>query len=315
MFRSELDALPIQEINEFEYRSKTDGVSHKCGHDGHTTVLIGLAHKLSAQRPYMGKVILLFQPSEENGEGAEGVLQDDRFTALSPDLVFAFHNLPGYPLHQIVYKKGSFTSSVISLIVKFHGKTSHAGEPELGYNPASAISKFIESALGYSNNEMSRNDFCVVTPIHINMGEKAYGISAGYGEVHLTIRCWTETELDKVRMKIKENAEQIAKQEGLTAIEEWLQHFNANQNSDATVDMVVKAAESNKISLNERAYPFKWGEDFGLFTQRYKGVMFGIGAGEHCPALHNPDYDFPDELLETGVNIFYSIIDQNLNTA
>ena len=131
LFRAELDALPIQEINEFEHRSDTDGVSHKCGHDGHMTTLLALAEKLrNEQLPQKGRVVLLFQPAEENGEGAKAILADPKFKDIEPDEVFSWHNLPGYEMNSVILKKDNFNAAVKSIIVKLHGKTSHAGSPK-----------------------------------------------------------------------------------------------------------------------------------------------------------------------------------------
>lgn len=126
LFRSELDALPIQETNDFAHRSLANGISHKCGHDGHATILYGLAEKLARQWPLSGKVCLLFQPAEETGEGAERVVADSIFRNIKPDYVFALHNLPGYETGAIVIKEGLFSAAVNSIVIKLKGKTAHA---------------------------------------------------------------------------------------------------------------------------------------------------------------------------------------------
>ena len=308
LFRSELDALPIQETNDFSYRSKVSNVSHKCGHDGHTTILLGLAKQLFQKPITKGKVVLLFQPAEEIGKGAEMVLEDTKFKFIDPEYVFAFHNLPGYPLNQIVIKTGAFTAAVKSIIIKLNGKVAHAAEPEHGINPSFAIAEILMKTSRLSNNAPEREDFAVITPIHIDLGKIAYGISAGYGELRLTLRTWTEKELDNLTEKILGIIYAVSKKHKVKAEIDWTHHFRANQNDDKAVDFIRQAAIENKFLLAERDFPFKWGEDFGLFTQQFKGAMFGIGAGENCPALHNPDYDFPDEILPVGVQIFYSII-------
>lgn len=307
LFRTELDALPINEINKFVYRSVTEGVSHKCGHDGHATILCGLAERLAAKRPSSGKVYLLFQPAEETGEGAQLVVKDARFT-IYPDLVFALHNLPGYKAGHIVVKDGLFSAAVNSIIIKLIGKTAHAAEPEMGMNPAKAISEIINLADSLNNNRADAEDFCVVTPIHINMGAEAYGVSAGYGEVHYTIRCWNNHDLRNVEKKIISGAEEIARRYNLKTEHQFIQSFFANTNDEYANELVRKAANEFGYPIEEREIPFKWAEDFGFFTSKYKGCMFGIGAGEGHPALHNPDYDFPDELIEKGVNMFDSIV-------
>lgn len=310
MFRSELDALPIQEINEFEHKSTFPGVSHKCGHDGHTVILCALAENLKLHPPTSGKIHLLFQPAEENGEGAAAVIADKKFNAISPQFVFALHNLPGFPINKIVVKEQTFTAAVTSIIIKLDGKTSHAAEPENGINPALAISEILSKSLALENNKPDDDNMIVITPVFIEMGEKAYGISAGHGSVHLTIRCWNDENLKSITTQIEQIANQIAKAHQLQISLEYLQTFHANMNNPAATNIVRKAAENSKLSLMEKPYPFKWGEDFGLFTAKFNGCMFGLGSGEKVPALHNPDYDFPDELITTGLKIFTGIINE-----
>ncbi|MFT6867028.1 MAG: amidohydrolase [Cyclobacteriaceae bacterium] len=307
LIRGDIDALPIQEINTFAHRSTVEGVSHKCGHDGHAAILCGLAKRLIKEPLKSGRALLLFQPAEENGEGAKAVIHDPHFV-FKPDFVFALHNLPGYPLHQVVYKEGSFTAAAKSIILKLDGRTSHAAEPELGINPAAGISKLISMFQEVSNPDLSTSNFALATPIHIHMGELSYGISAGSAEVHYTLRTWNNEMMNQFSEVISRKALVICEEEKLKLTIDWTQEFSANQNHTDTTEYIVKAIEENKLSGSVRPYPFKWGEDFGLFTEKYKGAMFGIGSGEQCPALHNPDYDFPDALLTTGINMFYSIL-------
>lgn len=307
-FRAELDALPIIEVNDFDHKSKREGISHKCGHDGHLTTLIGLAHKLNDQPPKKGRVILLFQPAEENGKGAKAVFEDPKFKDYQPDLILAWHNLPGYPLGKIVYRHGSFTPAVTSLIIKFYGKTSHAAEPEFGINPALAMSKVVQESLLLQSNDINAKDFSVITPVHMTLGDRSYGISAGYGEVHLTIRTWTQHTLDALVKNIKYLSRQTGDESGLSVAFEQTEDFNANENSKEGIEKLEQAIEVLKMPAETREYPFKWGEDFGLFTQHFSGAMFGIGSGEDCPALHNPDYDFPDDILKTGVTLLDQVV-------
>lgn len=172
LFRAELDALPIEETNTFEHKSNYNGVSHKCGHDGHATILCGLAAALSQNRPESGTVILLFQPAEENGTGAQSVISDSKFKDIKPDFVFALHNLPGFPKNQIVVKNNTFSCAVNSIIIKLNGKTAHAGEPEKGINPAIAIATIISQFNTIIQTNISKNNYCLITPIYINMGKK-----------------------------------------------------------------------------------------------------------------------------------------------
>ena len=306
-FRAELDALPIQEINDFEHQSKTPGVSHKCGHDGHLTGLLALAEKLHNHPPQSGRVVLMFQSAEETGEGAYAMFHDEKFDNYRPDYIFAYHNLPGYPLKEIVYKYDSFTPAVTSIIIKLKGKTSHAAEPEEGINPALAMSHILQKCLKIERNNIHDEHFSVITPIYQKLGSKDYGISAGEAEIHFTARCWKQSELEQVIKEIKQISKQEAELENLEVSFDQTQDFQANENHKEAVDILKTVIQKEKLSNQIREFPFKWGEDFGLFTQNFKGAMLGIGSGEDCPALHNPDYDFPDELIDFSSTLFFHI--------
>lgn len=180
MIRGDIDALPIKEVNTFGHVSKNKGVSHKCGHDGHTTILLGLSILFSEQPITKGKLILLFQPAEENGTGAQAVLNDAEFKKEKIDYVFALHNLPGYKTNEIVVKEQEFTANVKSIILKMTGKTAHAAEPEKGYNPSLAISEIFAYANNITFNKPEGNDFFLMTPVYSTLGDNSsYGISAG----------------------------------------------------------------------------------------------------------------------------------------
>ncbi|NBC06371.1 MAG: amidohydrolase [Bacteroidetes bacterium] len=310
MYRTELDALPIEEENEFAYRSERKTVSHKCGHDGHMTMVLGFGRYLAQHPPQRGRIILLFQPAEEIGAGAEWMLADPKFEQLLPiDYAFAIHNLPGFPLGQVVCKRGPFSAAVKSLIIRLYGKTSHAGEPENGINPALAVSEIIREADIACQPDANQPEFAILTPVHIKLGEIAYGVSAGYGEVHLTIRTWTEQEMGELSARLLRYVSKMAVRHRLRVETEWTNVFRTTRNEEEVVDIVEQAAVDNGYQTHECKHPFKWGEDFGAFTQRFRGAMFGLGAGEQQPALHNPDYDFPDELLLPGIYMYRRIME------
>jgi metal-dependent amidase/aminoacylase/carboxypeptidase family protein len=254
--------------------------------------------------------VLLFQPAEENGMGAEAVLKDPLFQELNFDFVFALHNMPGFEKNEIVLKENIFNANVKSIIIKLHGKTAHAAEPEKGHNPALAIADILYYSAKETHNKPEDEDFFLITPIHVNMGELAYGISAGEGEVHLTIRSWDLNLLDKKCDELVNFIKRTCFINKLQVDISWTQVFFANKNDNAAIDFVRNAAIENKLNIHEKTDPFKWGEDFGLFTQKHKGAMFGLGAGIDTPALHNPDYDFPDDITAAGVQQFYQIIQE-----
>ncbi|MEQ9278083.1 MAG: amidohydrolase [Balneola sp.] len=308
MIRCELDALPIQEVNTFEYRSVTDSVSHKCGHDGHMVIVVGLAEWLQNASLENVRIVLLFQPAEETGEGAPSILADENFEQIIPDYIFALHNLPGFPMHQIVTTGSEFTSTVQSVSISLHGKESHAAEPENGLNPALAIAELIQQYNDIVVNDVRDDNFALITPVYGSLGSKDYGVSPADGELHLTIRTRAPQQMDELMNKIESIAAKVADKHKLSKELLWFDYFAATKN-DAFCNKIIKeSATENKLDSSSQDYPFKFGEDFGVFTQRYPGAMFGLGSGEETPALHNPDYDFPDEIIETGISMFKEII-------
>jgi amidohydrolase len=308
LIRSELDALPIAEVNDFEHKSTSAGKGHKCGHDGHSTMLCGTAMLLKTVENFKGRAVLLFQPAEETGEGAKWVIEDKKFEGITPDWVFSLHNLPGFEKSKIVYKENSFTPSVVSIIINIEGKTSHAAEPEHGDNPSLALAEIAFEANKLVINKPNNDDFQLATPIYQRLGSKAYGTSAGEGETHFTLRAWTDKTMQKLKSDIEAIAKKSTDKHNLTVSFQYVDEFFANQNDKEAVQYIVNAAKEVGATSEEKKYPNRWGEDFGLFTQKYKGAMFGLGAGENCPSLHNPDYDFPDEITETGSRMFFTIL-------
>ncbi|MBZ0201338.1 MAG: amidohydrolase [Ignavibacteriaceae bacterium] len=307
LIRCDLDALPISEENGFEYKSVFANVSHKCGHDGHMAIVSGLFRQLSEEKLTKGKVVLLFQPAEETGEGAKLILNDSKFTELNPDYVFALHNLPGFAKHQIVIKYNEFASASKGLIIRLTGKTSHAAEPEKGITPTLAVAELIYGLLDIPKNK-SLKDFSLVTIIHSKIGERAFGTTPGYAELMATVRTYKNEDMLTLTNCAEELINKAAVKHKLKFEIEWVEQFPATVNSKECVDIISASAKENNFVINKINEPFRWSEDFGYFTQKYRGAFFGIGAGENLPQLHNPDYDFPDEIIVTGVKMFYSII-------
>ena len=310
LFRSELDALPIVEYGVVGHGSTIDGVSHKCGHDGHAATLCGLAVRLAERRPATGAVHLLFQPAEETGTGAAAVLADPVFDEFRPDVGFAVHNMPGFPLHSLVIKPGSITPGVRSFVIRFTGRTSHASEPEKGENPSLAIADLLRECDRISDIDLHSPDFGFVTTVGVRIGSPAYGVSAGDGEVHLTIRTAANSQLAELQARVVAFANACAKRDRLSIEVEVVEEFYANMNHPAATDQAMRAAEACGFEIITPEVGMRAGEDFGLFTERFPCCMVLVGAGtDHLP-LHNPEYDFPDELIDTGVRLFDMIVRQ-----
>jgi len=305
MFRAELDALPITERNSIKYISKEKGVAHSCGHDGHMAILVRLAQKISNNRPKKGKVVFLFQPAEEVEQGAKDIVDDCNFQKIKPDYIFALHNIPGEKKNTILVKSDSFSASSKGLIVKLLGKTSHAAEPQFGINPAIAISKIIKK-LNALNKKMFK-DFTLISIVYIKSGEIAFGISPGYAELHITLRAYENEDMKLLSIESEKIIAAISKEEKLNYTISYCEIFPAIVNDKECVKLVIKSADENKLEVKTMEKPFNWSEDFGYYTEKFKGGFFGLGAGVDQPALHNPNYDFPDDIIETGSNIFFSI--------
>lgn len=313
VIRCELDALPIPETNTFARRSVNPEVSHKCGHDGHMAMVAGLVFWLQRQTFSQGRVVLLFQPAEENGTGAALVCQAPGFQALHPDYIFALHNIPGEPMGTIIGLPDHFSAEVISCAITLTGKEAHAAEPENGVNPAFACAELLTKIEALNRLDPERSDFAILTPVHCKFGQKAYGIAPGKGELHYTIRTWSAETMESLRQHLISSVHDICYRHHLEYNLEWLEHFPASKNDARANAMVKSAARRAGLQWQQRPYPFKFGEDFGWFTRNYKTAMFGLGAGINTPALHHADYDFPDELLPVGIVMFQALIQEVLN--
>jgi len=306
VFRADLDALPIEEELKVDYISVHPGVAHKCGHDGHMSILAGMAAMIQHKKPEKGKVVLLFQPEEETGQGAEKVIHSSDWKTIMPDFVFGLHNLPGFPKGSILVREHTFAAASKGLIVELKGKTSHAGHPENGISPAKAISRIIEFCRKNESDDED-HDFRLVTVIHILLGEEAFGTAPGKARVLLTLRTPENKTMEKLAKRIKEGIGNIASEEKLECCMDFTEEFPATINAPEYVNFIRDAANESKLLVLEMEEPFRWSEDFGHYLMHHKGAFFGLGAGEDHPQLHNPDYDFPDEIMESGIKIFYAL--------
>lgn len=310
LLRCDMDALPINENMDISYRSVTAGVSHKCGHDGHMAILMAVAARLHDNPPVRGSVVLLFQPSEETGEGARKVIADSKFKDIEPDIVFALHNLPGFPMGSIILRNGVFASASRGIVVKLTGSSSHASEPQMGKSPALAVAQIIEAFTDLPQSSVLTD---MVTVIHARVGEKAFGTSPGEGCVMATLRARSIEAMNAISERAEETAETVAKAHQLECSISWTNEFPITENSEKAVKTIRTAAGILGLRIIQPDIPFPWSEDFGHFTKQYPGALFGIGAGIDTPALHSPAYDFPDELIAGGATIFIEIINELLN--
>lgn len=305
MIRAELDALPIPENGKHRHKSKNPGVSHTCGHDGHMAIVCGVGMLLAKNRPSKGKVVLVFQPSEETGMGSEQVIQSENFKKIEPDFAFALHNLPGYPKNEIVLKKGAFTAASKGITINLKGKTSHAAHPEDGLSPAEAMCKLI---IGLEKLTETISEFTLVTVIHAQLGEIAFGTTPGLARVMATLRTFDNQIMKLLSSNAEKLAELISNEYGLEYDISYCEEFEAVINDPVPWELVNDAAKELKLKTKHIRTPFRWSEDFGKFSSQTNSLLFGLGAGKNQPQLHEGHYDFPDDILSTGVSIFNRII-------
>jgi amidohydrolase len=307
LFRAELDALPIAESNDFDHRSKHQGKGHKCGHDGHMSILLALSLMLE-KREFSGKVILLFQPAEETGEGAQAMMKDSRIQNLKVDKAYALHNLPGFQKSKVIYKDEIFAAASKGVIIKLQGKPSHASHPKDGINPALAVAEIIQAFYEVPQMQTTLEEVALITPVGMKMGQKAFGTSAADGEVYATIRTYRNETMDKICEVLESRIKSIADGFGLQFEISYTEEFKAVVNEEGSNASLIKSCEKLDFEKEQASSPFPWSEDFGQFSKQFPICFFGLGSGEDHPQLHNEDYDFPDELIETGSQLFYEII-------
>ncbi len=304
LFRSELDALSIEELSGVPHASQVPGKSHMCGHDGHTAILAALGRQFGRRRPASGRVVLMFQPAEETGDGAAGVVADPRFAAIAPDFSFSLHNLPGIPFGEVRLKPGVVNCASRGMRIVLEGKTAHSSMPETGTSPMLAVSRLMPELAKLGGGAFSDDDFGMVTVTHAEMGEAVFGVAPGRAEVWATLRTRLDERMAGLVAAAEALVERVASGQGLTFAIDYHEIFVASMNAPSAVEHLRTALDEEGVAHSEEALPMRASEDFGIFGRAAPSAMFFLGAGERHPALHNPDYDFPDDLIPIGARIF-----------
>lgn len=310
-FRADTDALPI---------------GHRCGHDGHTTILLRLAELVDsyvccntvathqntvatrqntvATHKSNRNILLLWQPAEETGTGSQAVLESGILQQYNIVRFFGMHNLPGYPLGTVVLCPRTFAAASTGVVYHLDGRETHASTPELGINPGLAIAEIIDrfNRLNGQNGEFRQS-----TLICVRVGEPAFGTSAGHGEVMFTLRAFTNDEMERLIHDANSAVDEVAARHKLTVSRTLVEPFRATENNGDCVEAIEKAAEDVPLRVRYQMEPNRWSEDFAEYLLHYKGAMFGMGSGEKQPELHHPDYDFPDALVEPAAQLFFRL--------
>lgn len=301
LLRAELDALPIDEENQFQHKSVTQGIAHKCGHDGHATILLLALQKIARLKQHAG-VYFLFQSAEETGEGAAAVKNHKLYKRLKISSEFALHNVPGLAKGTVFTKTKVFSMASSGVVVQLKGISTHASSPKLGANPSVLIAELISFCKAIEDNESPN----LATIIYCNLGEKAFGTAAHTAELGITFRSQSTAELNELIELLKQFLKVRAKHYQLKYKVNTTEYFAAIGNSKKGVELVKKACAAIKTPFETLENSFTWSEDFGNLQSK-NGCFFALGAGEKCKPLHHSAYDFPDDLISTGAAVFTSI--------
>jgi amidohydrolase len=305
-----MDGVPIEEDIEVNYSSDTRSVSHKCGHDGHMAILVGLAfclHKIPISR---GRVVLLFQPAEETGKGALAVLNDPKFKKITPDYIFALHNIPGYPRESIIVKDGAFAMASAGISIRLRGHAAHAAYPEQGISPLPALRELLDGLPKLTRPKAGSAQSQYISVTHCNLGRFGYGSVPGTAILNLSLRALSLRELEGLHKRVVKLIQKTAMKYYVEEkIQRW-EPFDATVNDPGAVEIIRKVAGKKNYHLIGLSDPLRWSEDFGQYTMNYPGALFGLGAGENHSDLHTWYYDFPDEIIQTGIAMFRGILQE-----
>ena len=288
-FRADTDALPI---------------GHRCGHDGHTAIMLRFA-EIVASIELKYNTVLIFQPEEETGNGAKKIIASGLMDKYKVDAVFGLHNLPGYAKGMVVLNRTTFAAASCGVIYRFRGRETHASTPEKGLNPGLAIADMIQKM--DKLNDYKGDSLRLSTLICCRIGDEAFGTSAGKGEVMFTLRTLTNCGMNDLMKDADNIALDVAQKAGLELEKQVREPFRATENTTEIVEQLHQIFLRN-VNVQYVALPFRWSEDFAEYLLKYKGAFFGLGSGENQPELHHPDYNFPDDIIESGAKCFELIM-------
>lgn len=286
MLRCELDALPLPEAPDCAWPSQVPDCAHKCGHDGHMAILLGVARRLQDAPPVRGRIILLFQPAEETATGAAALLADTHFCALDPDWIFALHNLPGYPAWQVLSRPGVFAAGGCRLRIHFPGP-----------QPEAILEQLLPQLVNLNSDRAGRPALVIVN----NEDNDA-------GSLWVSLRATEDRWLHELQAEVRALAADLARDRECESVVEVAEQWPVTRNDSRAVALIEKAAaELDLETASPGESPFQWAEDFGRLTAWRPGAMLGLGAGENHPALHARDYEFPDDLILPGVTLLHRL--------
>lgn len=310
--RADLDALPIEEANAFAHRSEAPGAFHGCGHDGHTAMLLGAALDLATDTPALdGTVHFVFQPDEENGRGAQAMIDDGLLERFPMDAVYGMHNLPGLAVGHFATRPGPFTAYEERFEIEIHGRGGHASAPERTIDPLVVGAHVVLALQTIVSRAVAPQDHGVVSVTEL-VTDGAPNIIPTTVTIRGDVRGYEERVSETIRSRMGEIVAGTAAAHGATATLRYDRAFEPTVNTAAEVDVVARAvAAVPGAGIDTDHPPMGFSEDFAQLLQHRPGcfVLVGNGTeGAHGATLHNPGYDFNDDVLPIGTAYWTSLV-------
>ena len=313
--RADLDALPIVEQNTFDHVSKHPGRMHACGHDGHTTMLLGAARYLAEAGDFEGTVNFIFQPAEENEGGGRAMIEAGLFDKYPVESVFGMHNIPGMAVGTFAIRPGPMMAAFDIFRLTVTGRGGHAAMPQFAIDPILIGAKIIEAFQSIVSRSVDPQDAAVISVTQFHGGD-AYNVIPDAVEIHGCTRCFSPKVQAMMEQKMRTQAEQICAAFGASATFYYEKRYPPTVNAQAETEMAAKAAASvvgaERVNLNPK--PAMGSEDFAYMLQAKPGsyIWIGNGDGEGSCMVHNPSYDFNDAILPIGASYWVKLVEQLL---